>query len=116
MTAERCRLDVWLWRARFYKTRSQAAAAVEAGRVRIVRGESSAIAAKPAAPVRQGDGLAVMAGNGRLRSVEILGLGARRGPAAEARALYAETQAQLDGHDTPDHLDGAADSPEDLPS
>lgn len=110
---EKCRLDVWLWRARFYKTRSQAAAAIEAGRVRLVRGEASSIAPKPAVAVKPGDGLVLMV-NRRLRSVEVLELGVRRGPAAEARALYTETLAQLDGHDTMDHLDAGPDSPEDM--
>ena len=35
---EACRIDVWLWRARFFKTRSLAARFVEEGRVRLTRG------------------------------------------------------------------------------
>ena len=51
---------------------------------------------KPATPVRVGDGLSFAHG-GRVRVVRILALGTRRGPAPEARALYADLDAPARG-------------------
>jgi ribosome-associated heat shock protein Hsp15 len=81
------RADVWLWRARFCKTRSLAARLIEDGRVRLTRAGMHSRLDKPARTVRPGDGL-VFAIGGRLHAVRIVSLGERRGPAAEARALY----------------------------
>jgi ribosome-associated heat shock protein Hsp15 len=93
------RIDVWLWRARFFKTRGAAARAVEDGRARLARDGASRTLAKPSAHVRPGDGLTLRL-NGALRCVMILALGERRGPAREAQSLYAEvdpaTSATLD--------------------
>ena len=86
---EACRVDVWLWRARFFKSRSLAARFVEDGRVRLSRGGSEARLDKPSRSVRPGDGL-VFAIGGRIVSVRIEALGERRGPAPEARGLYSE--------------------------
>lgn len=99
----RVRLDVWLWRARFFKTRSLAAAAV-AGGVYLERAGQSRRVDKPATLVEPGDGLSFRTGRA-LRTVRILALGIRRGPAAEARLLYEESGAALDedegaGHPT----------------
>jgi ribosome-associated heat shock protein Hsp15 len=94
--AESVRIDVWLWRARFFKTRAMAARAIADGAARIVRGGESRTLEKPSATVRPGDGLTVLLG-GRFRSVQILALGARRGPASEARQLYAAPDDALDG-------------------
>ena len=94
--AETCRIDVWLWRARFFKTRSLAARFVEAGRVRLTRGEAESRIDKPARTVICGDAL-VFALGGRLTAIRVEQLGARRGPAAEARALYAPLQILSDG-------------------
>lgn len=85
--ADRVRLDVWLWRARFFKTRTLAAKAVADGAVRVSRNGASRAASKPAEAVGPGDGLSVRVA-GRVRTVELLALGVRRGPPAEARALY----------------------------
>lgn len=82
------RLDVWLWRARFFKTRSLAARAASSGAVRLERAGGAAHAEKPAAPVRIGDRLSCRTADGAVRVVEVLALGVRRGPAMEARALY----------------------------
>jgi ribosomal 50S subunit-recycling heat shock protein len=84
-----CRADVWLWRARFFKTRSLAARFLDEGRVRLTRAGTEARIDKPARPVKPGDGL-VFALGGRLIAVRVEALGERRGPAAEARALYSE--------------------------
>jgi ribosomal 50S subunit-recycling heat shock protein len=86
------RADVWLWRARFCKTRSLAAKLIDEGRVRLTRGGQQTRLDKPARPVKPGDAL-VFAIAGRLHAVRVEALGARRGPPAEARALYVD----LDG-------------------
>lgn len=91
----RARLDVWLWRARFFKTRGAAAAHVEAQGVRLVRAGASRLVSKPGEAVGPGDGL-VLRAQGGLRTIRIAALGARRGPAQEARTLYAEWDAPLD--------------------
>jgi ribosomal 50S subunit-recycling heat shock protein len=86
-----CRIDVWLWRARFFKTRSLAARFVETGRARLTRGASESRIDKPGRGVKPGDSL-VFALGGRLIAVRIEQLGERRGPAAEAKALYTPLQ------------------------
>jgi ribosomal 50S subunit-recycling heat shock protein len=82
-----CRIDVWLWRARFFKTRTLAAQIVESGRIRITRDQVHTRADKPARAVKVGDEL-VFVVSGRLTAVRVDALGTRRGPPAEARALY----------------------------
>ena len=84
-----CRADVWLWRARFFKTRSLAARCIEEGRVRLIRGETPVRLDKSSRALRPGDGL-VLALGGRVIAVKVEALGERRGPAPEARALYSE--------------------------
>jgi len=85
--SESCRVDVWLWRARFFKTRSLAARIVEGGGVRLLRGDARIPLDKPARLVRGGDILAFSLG-ARWIAVRVEAIGARRGPAAEARGLY----------------------------
>ena len=89
--AEACRVDVWLWRARFFKTRGLAARFIEDGRVRLLRGGVETRLDKPSRSVRPGDGL-VFAIGGRIVSVRVEAVGERRGPAVEARGLYAELE------------------------
>jgi ribosome-associated heat shock protein Hsp15 len=79
------RLDKWLWFARFAKTRSLAAKLCTSGAVTI----GGAVVRKPGHLVRVGDVVTVRLGR-VLRRVTVLGLGARRGAAAEARLLYDE--------------------------
>ena len=89
---ETCRIDVWLWRARFFKTRSLAARYVDDGRVRLTRQSGEAVRLdKPSRTVRPGDGL-VFALGGRLVAVRIEALGERRGPASEAQGLYSSLE------------------------
>jgi ribosome-associated heat shock protein Hsp15 len=83
------RVDKWLWHARFFKTRTLAAALVEKGRVRrtCAIGTQTVRLSRAADVVRVGDTLTFpMAGH--IRVVRVLALADRRGPAAEARALY----------------------------
>ena len=82
-----CRVDVWLWRARLFKTRSLSARFVEDGRVRLIRGDAETRLDKASRSVRAGDGL-VMAIGGRLIAVRVEATGERRGPPSEARSLY----------------------------
>ena len=87
MSDDACRADVWLWRARFFKTRTLAAKMIDEGRVRLTRAGQETRLDKPARAVKIGDAL-VFALSGRLTAVRVEGLGERRGPPAEARALY----------------------------
>lgn len=84
-----CRADVWLWRARFFKTRALACRAVEEGRVRLTRGGAETRLDKASRLLRPGDVL-VFALGGRAVSVRYEQAGERRGPAPEARTLYTD--------------------------
>ncbi len=86
------RIDVWLWRARFAKSRSLAAALVERGAVRLTHNGSETRLDKPSRCVHVGDSL-TFARNGRVSTVQVEDLGERRGPASEARALYVDLAA-----------------------
>lgn len=81
------RLDVWLWAARFFKTRSLAKQAIETGKV-----EVAGQRAKASRSVRVGDALQVSRGEETFQ-LQVLGLSDSRGPAPVAQALYAETEA-----------------------
>ena len=81
------RVDKWLWAARFFKTRSLAAEAIGAGHVS-VNGER----AKPAKVLRAGDAVEIRRPP-FVHAVVVKGLADRRGPAAEAQALYEESEA-----------------------
>ena len=81
----RQRIDKWLWAARFFKTRSLAAQAVEGGKVRVAGDR-----VKPARELKPGD--VVLIRSGELEwHVTVLAMALRRGPASEAAALYAES-------------------------
>ncbi len=77
------RLDKWLWYARFLKTRSDCTRLVAGGSVRINR----QVTDKAHARLRAGDVLTLPL-QAQVRVVRVLALASRRGPAAEARALY----------------------------
>lgn len=81
------RIDIWLWAARFFKTRALAKRACELGRI-----QSHGNAAKPAREVRVGDMLKITNDSGEFE-VEVLQLSEMRGPAAVAQTLYRETEA-----------------------
>lgn len=85
ITLAKLRLDKWLWAARFFKTRSLAAQAVEGGKIKL-NGQRI----KPAKELRVGNALAIQLGDFEW-VVTVLALSARRGPAEEARKLYEES-------------------------
>jgi ribosome-associated heat shock protein Hsp15 len=80
------RIDVWLWAARWFRTRSAAKQAVVGGKV-AVNGQ----AAKAAKLVHVGDRL-VIERSRETHDVEVLALSEQRGPASVAQALYRETE------------------------
>jgi ribosome-associated heat shock protein Hsp15 len=85
MQDDRVRLDKWLWAARFYKTRGLASEAIAGGKVQ-VNGDR----AKRARLLQVGDEIRLRQGPYELR-VMVRALSDRRGPAAQAAALYEET-------------------------
>jgi ribosome-associated heat shock protein Hsp15 len=80
----RVRFDKWLWAARFYKTRSLASQAIEAGQARIA-GER----VKSAHPVKSGERI-VLRRAGLVWDILVVALSDRRGGAADAAQLYVE--------------------------
>ncbi len=83
--ADTLRLDKFLWFARIVKTRAQAQQLAEEGRIRI----GGRLVDRAHAPVRIGDVLS-FAHRGAVRVLRVEALPERRGPPAEARALYSE--------------------------
>ncbi len=83
---ETVRLDLWLWAARFFKTRALAKQAIETGKV-----EVGGQRAKPARAVRIGDALRVVRGE-EIFEIEVAALSDSRGPARVAQTLYFETE------------------------
>jgi ribosome-associated heat shock protein Hsp15 len=79
------RVDKWLWAARFYKTRSLAQKAIDAGRVKL--GDERV---KPSHDLKVGDSVSVRAGEYDWK-LTVRALSDKRGPAAQARLLYEET-------------------------
>lgn len=86
---DKIRLDKWLWAARFYKTRALAKEAIEGGKVHC-RGERC----KPGKEPKVGDELLIRQGFDE-RLVQVLALSAVRRGAAEAQALYRESEDSL---------------------
>jgi len=80
---ESLRIDKWLWHARFCKTRAIAQGKATQGHIRL----NGQRVEKASAAVRVGDIMTLPAGGGVI-ALKVLGLGVRRGPAPEARALY----------------------------
>jgi ribosome-associated heat shock protein Hsp15 len=81
----RVRIDKWLWAARFYRTRSLAALAIDAGQVRI---DDERV--KPSHPVRAGSRVTIRKREAAF-DVEVLEASERRGGAPDAARLYRET-------------------------
>lgn len=80
------RADVWLWAARFFKTRTLAKAAIAGGKV-----ELNGHGVKPGRVVRAGDRLTITRGEERY-VVDVRGVSDTRGPAPVAQTRYAETE------------------------
>lgn len=83
------RLDLWLWAARFFKTRALAKKAIELGQVRI-----DGQPLKPSRAVRVGVALQIERAGERYE-VEVRGLSGQRGAASIAQQLYVESDASI---------------------
>ncbi len=84
-SVEKYRIDKWLFAARFFKTRSLAADAVERGRVTLNEQR-----VKPAKVVTVGDMLTIRIGHVQY-VIKVLALSNTRGSATQAQLLYNET-------------------------
>ncbi|AMC34821.1 RNA-binding S4 domain-containing protein [Janthinobacterium sp. B9-8] len=80
------RIDKWLWAARFFKTRSLASAAIDAGHVHLNKERI-----KPARLLKLADVLRVRTEQGEFE-ISVLALSEQRGPATVARMLYQESE------------------------
>jgi ribosome-associated heat shock protein Hsp15 len=79
------RLDIWLWAARFFKTRSLAKQAIEGGRI-----DCNDAPAKPSKALHAGDRLRIRRGEETF-IVDVAALSEQRGSASVAQMLYRET-------------------------
>jgi ribosome-associated heat shock protein Hsp15 len=86
-SGDKVRLDKWLWAARFFKTRAMATEAINGGHVHI-----NGTRPKPSRPLLIGDRLTLRKGPDSYE-LTVLQLTDRRGPATQARELYAEDEA-----------------------
>ena len=86
---DKLRIDKWLWAARFYKTRSLACEEVDKGRVQV-----NGAPVKPAREVKPGDTVQLRTGP-VVRTVNVLAISDKRGPAAVAALLFQETEASI---------------------
>lgn len=89
--ADGLRLDKFLWFARIVKTRALAQSLAEGGRLRL----AGRVVDRAHVPVRVGDVLS-FAVHGNVRVLRVEALPSRRGPPAEARALYADLSSPVD--------------------
>jgi ribosome-associated heat shock protein Hsp15 len=87
--ADSLRIDKWLWYARFFKSRSQATAAVSGGLVHVNEER-----VKPSRVVHVNDRLTITRDENRF-DIVVTGLPVRRGPAMEARRHYQETNESI---------------------
>jgi len=99
------RIDKWLWCARFFKSRALAAKACHEGRIRVA---GQQVLAKAHYAVKIGDVLTFPLGP-NIRVVRVVALAMRRGPPAEARALYDDLAA---GSKPPTSTVATQDSPQ----
>ncbi len=81
----RVRLDKWLYAARFYKTRTIAAQAIESGRARV---DDQRV--KPSYAVKAGTRI-TLSKDSLVWKVEVTAVSDKRGPASEAARLYRES-------------------------
>jgi ribosome-associated heat shock protein Hsp15 len=90
MTQDSVRLDKWLWAARFFKTRTLAAGAIDDGHAKL-----NGARVKPAHSVKRGDKLDIDNGS-TVWQVEVLGVSDKRGSAPVAQLLYGETETSIE--------------------
>lgn len=88
-TQEKIRIDKWLWAARFFKTRSLSAKAVNGGKVRL-----NGCRVKAARGVTVGDQLVIVRGNIEF-NIKVMALNSYRRPANEAQLLYEEDEESI---------------------
>ena len=88
------RADIWLWAARFFKTRALAKKAIEGGKVTV-----NELPCKPAKMLHVNDRLHIAVGEQRFE-IDIRGLSEKRGAASVAQTLYEETQASRSARET----------------
>jgi ribosome-associated heat shock protein Hsp15 len=81
---ETVRIDKWLWASRFYKTRGKAREAIVGGKIQL-----NGNRVKPGKTLKAGDTLRIQRGEEEF-TVDVMAASGRRGPAAEAQALYRE--------------------------
>jgi ribosome-associated heat shock protein Hsp15 len=86
---EHVRIDKWLWAARFFKTRGAATEAVRGGRVHV-----NGVRAKPSKELRVADTVELTI-EALKRTVQVVGLSDKRGPARIAATLYTETEQSI---------------------
>ncbi len=86
---KKVRIDKWLWAARFYKTRSLASEAIKGGKVSL-----NGNRAKASREVDMGDVLVLRQGSDE-KTVSVLSLSDKRGPASVAQLLYSETEESI---------------------
>jgi ribosome-associated heat shock protein Hsp15 len=86
---EHVRIDKWLWAARFFKTRGAATEAVRGGRVHV-----NGVRAKPSKELRVADTVELTI-EALKRTVQVVGLSDKRGPARLAATLYTETEQSI---------------------
>lgn len=92
---DKCRLDKWLWAARFFKTRSLATAAIETGKVHVAESlQSESARVKPAKEVHIGQVIHIRNRDFEIE-VAVNGLSNIRRGAPDAALLYAETPASI---------------------
>jgi ribosome-associated heat shock protein Hsp15 len=85
-TRNEVRADIWLWAARFFKTRSLAKQMLATAKIEI-----AGQAIKPSRLLRVGDVLSILRANERYE-ITVLALSEQRGPAPMAQALYVESE------------------------
>jgi ribosome-associated heat shock protein Hsp15 len=105
---EKVRLDRWLWAARFFKTRAQAKAAIEGGKVQFHltgadgEGASNQVRPKVSKEIAAGDMLTVRrsAAQTNPQTVVVTGVTEKRGNAILAATLYRETDRSIEARET----------------
>lgn len=96
-TGVRMRLDIWLWHARFYKTRSLASKVVKAKKVRV----NGTIVSKASSQISAGDVLTFVKEKA-VKVIKVVALSDRRGPYTEAVLLYEDLSPKVEKPDPDD--------------